>query len=197
MAKTGMRYVVAARLKQENEGALPTYENGMVIGRGISAEVSLTRSDSKLYADDVLAESENAITGGDISIGMDDILEEAQELVFGLVKTGEEGNYEYDDKAVGAPYVGVGYLQERRYKGVTSYLPFWYWKVQFAPMDDRAQTRGENVEWQTTTVSGTMMSVVKDATKVATFRTHKVCETAAQAIEWLNSMAGIAAAAAA
>lgn len=193
MAKTGMRYVVAAKMAKENNGALPTYEKGMVIGRGISAEVSLTRTESKLYADDVLAESENAITGGNISIGMDDILEEAQELVFGLVKTGAEGNYEYDDKAVGAPYVGVGYLQERRYKGAISYLPFWYYKVQFAPMDDRAQTRGENVEWQTTTASGTMMGVVKDASQIATFRTHKVCATAEEAVAWLNQMAGITA----
>ena len=188
MAKTGMRYVVAAQLKQENDGALPTYEKGMVIGRAISAEVSLTRTESKLYADDVLAESENAITGGNISIGMDDILEEAQELVFGLVKT---ASGEYDDKAVGAPYVGVGYLQERRFKGVVSYLPYWYYKVQFAPMDDKAATRGENVEWQTTTANGTMMGVVKDATQVATFRTHKVCATAEEAVAWLNQMAGI------
>jgi phi13 family phage major tail protein len=193
MAKTGMRYVVAAQLKQENEGAMPTYENGMVIGRGISAEVSLTRTESKLYADDVLAESENAITGGNISIGMDDILEEAQELVFGLVRTGEEGSYEYDDKAVGAPYVGVGYVQERRYKGVTSYLPYWYYKVQFAPVDDRAQTRGENVEWQTMTASGTMMGVIKDSSQIAAFRTHKVCATAEEAIAWLRQMAGISA----
>lgn len=190
MAKTGMRYVVAARLKEENPGSLPTYEKGMVIGRAISAEVSLTRTDSKLYADDVLAESENAITGGDISIGMDDILEEAQELVFGLVANGDE----YDDKASGAPYIGIGYMQERRFKGVVSYLPYWYYKVQFAPMDDKAATRGENVEWQTTTASGTLMGVIKDATQVATFRTHKVCATAAEAVEWLNSMAGIAAA---
>ena len=191
MAKTGMRYVVTAKLKEENEGSLPTYENGLVMGRGISAEVSLTRTDSKLYADDVLAESENAITGGDISIGVDDILEDAQEVIFGLVKSGDAGDYEYDDKAVGAPYVGVGYLQERRYKGAVSYLPYWYWKVQFAPMDDKAATRGENVEWQTTTAKGTLMGVVKDSSKVASFRTHKVYGTAAEAIAWLNQMAGI------
>ena len=189
MAKTGMRYVVAAQLKTENIGTLPTYEGGRVVGRAISAEVSLTRTESKLYADDVLAESENAITGGNISIGLDDILEEAQELIFGLVKVGDE----YDDKAVGAPYVGLGYLQERRYKGAVSYLPWWYYKVQFAPVDDRAQTRGENVEWQTVTASGTMMGVVKDDTQIATFRTHKVCQTAAEAIAWLNQMAGITA----
>ena len=193
MAKTGMRYVVAAQLKTEKEGQLPEYEGGMVIGRAISAEVSLNRVESGLYADDVLAESENAITGGNISIGMDDILEEAQELVFGLVKTGTEGDYEYDDKAVGAPYVGVGYLQERRYKGVVSYLPWWYYKVQFAPVEDRAATKVENVEWQTMTASGTMMGIVKDNSGVATFRTHKVYANAADAIAWLNQMAGITA----
>lgn len=193
MAKTGMRYIVAAQLDAENDGQKPTYKDGRVVGRAISAEVTLNRAESSLYADDVLAESENAITGGNISIGMDDILEEAQELIFGLVKTGDEGDYEYDDKAVSAPYVGVGYLQERRYKGVTSYLPWWYWKVQFAPVDDKAQTRGENVEWQTMTASGKMMGVVKDASQVATFRTHKVCATAKEAIDWLNEMAGIVA----
>lgn len=193
MAKTGMRYVVAALLSEEKDGQMPAYTGGMVMGRGISAEVSIDRADSKLYADDAVAESENAITGGSISIGVDDILEDAQELVFGLVKRGEEGSYEYDEKAVGSPYVGVGYIQERRYKGVVSYLPYWYYKVQFAPVDDRAQTRGESVEWQTTTASGTMMGIVKDETGVPTFRTHKVCATAAEAIEWLNSMAGITA----
>lgn len=189
MAKVGMRYVVAAPLESEPNGQEPTYGTGLIMGRAISADVSLDRLDNALYADDAKAESENSITGGTISIGIDDILEDAQVAIFGVVKSGEGDDAEYIDKGVAAPYVGVGYIQERRFKGVTSYLAWWYYKAQFAPMADSARTKGEQIEWQTTTASGNLMGVYNDATGVASFRTHKVFASAGDAITWLNTKA--------
>lgn len=189
MAKVGMRYVVVTPLLGETNGQLPTYGEGMIMGRAISADISLDRLENALYADDAKAESENSITGGTLSIGIDDILEDAQVVVFGVVKSGEEGDYEYIDKGVAAPYVGVGYIQERRFKGKTTYLAWWYYKVQFAPMEDSARTKGEQIEWQTTTASGNLMGVYNDNTGVASFRTHKVYDDAGEAMQWLNTMA--------
>ena len=56
---------------------------------------------------------------------MDDIDEVDQVALLGSIKTGEEGDTdttEYQDANVGAPYVGVGYIQVRRKNGVLEVL---------------------------------------------------------------------------
>ena len=40
MAYVGMKYVVAAKMKTENIGSMPVYENGKVLGRAIGATVT-------------------------------------------------------------------------------------------------------------------------------------------------------------
>ena len=186
MAAIGMRYLVGAVISGESDGALPTYDKGMKIGRAISANVSLRRNDSELYADDVLAESDNTITGGDVDITVAEILDEVAAAIFGDTKDEETGEY-YDSDA-SSPYIGLGYMREQKYKGVSSFKCTWLYKVQLAPAEESGQTKGETTSFQTQRVTGEILGVSMADGK-SRFRARKEFKTAAEGIAWLNSKA--------
>ena len=55
MAFVGMRYVVAAPVDTETPGTGITYGNGFVVGKAIQANLTITRNNNPLYADDTIA----------------------------------------------------------------------------------------------------------------------------------------------
>lgn len=195
MAAIGMRYLVCAPFDTEDKqvaGQLPVYAAGMILGRAISANINFRRNDADLYADDVLAESDNTITGGDIDMTVAEVTDEVAEKIFGDVK-GDDGEYHDSDKST--PYIGMGYLREQRYKGVSSYRATWLYKVQLATAEETAQTKGETTAFQTQRITGEVMGVTMEDGSTR-FRAWQTFESAAAAVSWLNIKAGYNAASA-
>ena len=64
MAKIGLKHIVAARLNES--GATPTYTDGLIVGKAITANVSTEINEATLYADDAVAESVKAFKSGTI-----------------------------------------------------------------------------------------------------------------------------------
>lgn len=193
MPKVGLRYLVAAKITEETPGHPVVYEPGMVLGRAISMDITYTRSNQKLYADDMLAESENTITGGTMTTNVAEILDEARVAFFGIKRIGEAGSYTYRQTGAPTPYCGIGYLTEMLYKGKITYYPTWIYKSQFAPQGKNAKTRAETTEYQTVTVTGDILGVAIDANMEPIYADEKVYNNAEEAIAWLNQMANIAA----
>ena len=195
MAFVGMQHVVAAKITAKPDNAMPTYSAGMVIGKAIQAELSITRNSNPLYADDVVAEDDNSITAMSVSIGMDDFSEEAQAYL-GLLKevsgsgTDDKTYYETSGSADSA---GLGYMRVRRKGGITTYQGVWVLDVLFGVESENSQTKGESIEWQTPTVTGKaaahMITTVDPSEPV--FRMKKNFPTAAACIDWLDEQAGI------
>lgn len=195
MAFVGMQHVVAAKITAKPDNAMPTYSAGMVIGKAIQAELSITRNSNPLYADDVVAEDDNSITAMSVSIGMDDFTEEAQAYL-GLLKevagsgTDDKTYYETSGSADSA---GLGYMRVRRKGGITTYQGVWVLDVLFGIESENSQTKGESIEWQTPTVTGKaaahMITTVDPSEPV--FRMKKNFATAAACIAWLDEQAGI------
>lgn len=195
MAFVGMQHVVAAKITAKPDNAMPTYSAGMVIGKAIQAELSITRNSNPLYADDVVAEDDNSITAMSVSIGMDDFSEEAQAYL-GLLKevagsgTDDKTYYETSGSADSA---GLGYMRVRRKGGITTYQGVWVLDVLFGVESENSQTKGESIEWQTPTVTGKaaahMITTVDPSEPV--FRMKKNFSTAAACITWLDEQAGI------
>lgn len=195
MAFVGMQHVVAAKITAKPDNAMPTYSAGMVIGKAIQAELSITRNSNPLYADDVVAEDDNSITAMSVSIGMDDFSEEAQAYL-GLLKevtgsgTDDKTYYETSGSADSA---GLGYMRVRRKGGITTYQGVWVLDVLFGVESENSQTKGESIEWQTPTVTGKaaahMITTVDPSEPV--FRMKKNFTTAAACIAWLDEQAGI------
>ena len=195
MAFVGMQHVVAAKITAKPDNAMPTYSAGMVIGKAIQAELSITRNSNPLYADDVVAEDDNSITAMSVSIGMDDFSEEAQAYL-GLLKevtgTGTDDKTYYETSG-SADSAGLGYMRVRRKNGITTYQGVWVLDVLFGIESENSQTKGESIEWQTPTVTGKaaahMITTVDPNDPV--FRMKKNFATAAACIDWLDEQAGI------
>lgn len=191
MAFVGMRYVVAAKLKDEKAGQAPVYDTGVVVGRAISADITYNRASNTLKADDVDAETDNGITGGTITIGVDDIADEVQAAILAQEMTGEG---EYEELGEADPYIGLGYIRVRRYKGETSYVAYWIFKAQLGITSESAATKQDSIQWQTPTLSGSMMGVQPDESMKVKFRRRKTftgTEAEKEAYAWLNALANI------
>lgn len=195
MAFVGMQHVVAAKITAKPDNAMPTYSAGMVIGKAIQAELSITRNSNPLHADDVVAEDDNSITAISVSIGMDDFSEEAQAYL-GLLKevTGSGADDKtYYETSGSADSAGLGYMRVRRKGGITTYQGVWVLDVLFGVESENSQTKGESIEWQTPTVTGKaaahMITTVDPNDPV--FRMKKNFSTAAACIAWLDQQAGL------
>lgn len=198
MAYIGLRYFAFAPIETETDGADPTYDDGIVCGKAIGADVTWNHNDNVLRADDGDAEFDNAITGGTISIDLDDLPLDVRAVMLGGYL--DETNEIYYDSAAPGPYGGFGYIREVRHEGATRFDAFWCYKVSFAMEEDSAQTMAESIEWQTPKLNGRIMGgnfgASSDAGGVLIYRAVKSFTTYAAAKTWINTKAGITAAAA-
>lgn len=197
MAMVGLRYVVAAAITTETPGSAIVYDttHGKIIGKAIAANITWTRNDNPLYADDTIAENDNGITSGTIELNLDDLSDEVRAYILGdtttTTGTGTAAVTSYHTNESASPYVGVGYVRVRRKSGVTKYQANWIHKVQFSEENENAQTKGETIEWQTPTINGRIMGVQNTAALTINFKERAEFETFAAAKTWLNTKAGV------
>lgn len=191
MAKIGMRWPIVAKIKDYTEGQAIEYEKGVFMGKAISASLTWDKSESKLYADDALAESDEVITGGSLTIGVDQVSYDGRTVALGQsVEIKEDGLGKYKVTGTAAPYVGVGFVSETRISGKTAYRAEWIHRVQFSLQGESLQTRGENINWQTEKLDGNILAAMTDTDVTNDFIDVEDMETAAAALEWLKAKAG-------
>lgn len=171
------------------DGTAPVYSNGKQFAKLVSANVSFTRSNAKLYADNVLDLVDAGITGGSISIDTSYLDDDDQVDVLGMTK-GEDGVvYETDDDP---PIGGFGYvITEEDDAGVDHYIGYIVYKAQFALNEQNANTRGESTEFQTHSLEGTFMGARVDNSGKIKFRAHKDCTTETAALAWVKEQLNI------
>lgn len=191
MAFVGLLYAVAAPIQTEADGQAITYGKGQVIGGMMTAEISYTRNSNPLYADDRVMEEDNSITGGTIKMGVDDVNDDARVMMLGDVKEGDAGEEVYHETGESAPYVGTGYIRVRRKENKTNYIAYWVHKAIFGIGTESAKTKGQNIEWQTPTLEGSIMGVKNNAALQTRFRERRTFTKESEARVWLNKKAGI------
>lgn len=191
MAFVGLLYAVAAPIQTEADGQAITYGKGQAIGGMMTAEISYTRNSNPLYADDRVMEEDNSITGGTIKMGVDDVNDDARVMMLGDVKEGDAGEEVYHETGESAPYVGTGYIRVRRKDNKTNYIAYWVHKAIFGIGTESAKTKGQNIEWQTPTLEGSIMGVKNNAALQTRFRERRTFTKESEARAWLNKKAGI------
>ena len=143
----------------------PQYTSGQVLARGVSASVESTSGNGvNFYADNVNAESTGGIfTGATLTLVVDGLKDAARKLIMGLpnaepitVGTSSVDVYSYDDRQV-IPYVGIGFIVRYMEAGVTTYAPIFFPKAAFSVEGLEAETQEEEISFQTTKLSATLM----------------------------------------
>ena len=197
MADIGLRYAAFARVSSHTEGSAITYDAGREIGMMISANVAITRSSNRLYANDVVAEEDNSISEASITINTDDLTLDNEQYMCGTVKTGSGATATYEDSDDPAPLGGFGYVRVRsktdQETGVTSksYVATWWYKVRARIEAESANTKGQNIEWSTPTMILRAMGAYIDNSDKLKFRIRKSFDTYAAAKAYIDDFANI------
>lgn len=192
MAKIGLKLALFAPITQENANAAPTYGDIVTVGKMISAKTTWDKAEATLYADDQLVENDNVVTGGTIEVNVDDITPEARVAMLGVEEvagTGSEKTYREIGKS--APNGGFGYVRQGTRSGKAYYVGYVDYKVRFGLEDDEATTKGENVEYQTSTTSGKISAAFSNTNGDPVFRESTgELTTFAAAETWVRTKLG-------
>lgn len=149
-----------------NSNGTISYSGGIPLARGVSVSMSVeASSDNDFYADNVLAETDNqGFSSGTVTLTVDGLKDAARKLIMGITATksvtvGTDTTvvFEQYDDTQSIPYVGVGFIARYMEDGATTYVPYILNKVKFNPDGLDAETQGEEIDWQTQELEGTIM----------------------------------------
>jgi phi13 family phage major tail protein len=195
MALIGCKYPVFAPGTYV-DGEMPTYKGSVVLGKLISAELSINNNDNPLYGDDSIVENDKTFSDGTITIGIDDLGETWQDackvagLLTGATVSEQEGTYQFTSGGNDiAPYGGVGYYKRGIKNNTAFYEVTWIYKVQFGTMGDSASTKEKSISWNTKEIEGTIF--VLDGVGNNTYRDTWRFATESEAQAKINELAGI------
>lgn len=155
--------------------------------------------DKDLYADNQVAETAaGRFVSGKLTLKTADLTPELSKKILGLKtvtrQVGEETVTEvvYDDNQV-APYLGFGIIEEHQIDNKTGYLPVVFPKIRFSIPADAATTRGDEVDWQTKEISGTVVrsdQVDDNYNHPWKITPQKMYDTEAEALKYNNAVLG-------
>lgn len=151
MATIGLRDVYYAKLQTDPVGGTATYDTPVRIVGAISANVNPNSSSASLFADD--GPQDTAATLGEISLelNMADLPLATQAELLG--HTIEDGVLKKRGGDV-PPWVAVGF---RTLKSNGSYRYYWLNKGKFATPEEDLKTKGDSIEFQTPTITGSFV----------------------------------------
>ncbi len=181
MAKIGLnnfRYGILT----ENNG-VATYGGAKTPGKAISCNVEITNNDAKLFADDVVQESDTTFASGTVTIGVDRADYQVQADLLGHTYAEDIGIVRNANDV--APYVGFGRVIVLLQDNVRYYKVEFLRKVKFSEPGQEDTTKGESVEFGTVEMQGTVSTLANgDWSAAQTFDTQE------EAISYLESLLG-------
>lgn len=181
MAKIGLNSFLFGVLNEDSDGTA-TYGAATKPGKAISCNVEISNNDAKLYADDGVAESDTSFQSGTVTMGIDKDDLETQATLLGHEIT--DGNIVRNANDV-APYVGLGRIVVMMVGGAYKYKVEFLNKVKFSEPSQEDNTKGEDIEFGTVEIEGTVSTLTSGDWSVAqTFDTRQAAET------YLNSLFG-------
>ena len=181
MAKIGLNNFRYSKLT-ESETGTATYDGAKKPAKAVSCKVSISTSSASLYADDTLAESDTSFNNGTVTIGIDEDDNQTMADLLGHTISEEGGEMVRNANDI-APYVGLGRIIVKMVNGARKYKVEFLNKVKFSEPSQDDKTKGENVEFTTSELEGTV-STLADGTWSKT----KTFETQADAIKYLEGL---------
>lgn len=140
---------------------------------------------AELYANDALAECDYSFKKGTLSITVaNDDDEKDAELMGNTIAQGEVTKNIADS----APECGYGHIVTKLIGGVKKYKVEFFPRVKFTKITTDAKTRGESVEFGTTTIEGVVFPLEADFNgyKAGDWEKHQTFDTEAEAQTYLD-----------
>ena len=186
MAAIGLRYLAYAPLTEDPVAGTFEYGTGKVGRKMINANISLNISDTPLYADDNVAERVKEFIDGTIAIGQDELTDTMRTDFLGNVSADETVGEATVKKVTSSdadtpPMLGVAFIQTKIIDNVRKYRVILLAKTQFGEPNETGETKGQNIAWQTPTISGTIMRRVDGA-----WKEEITADSLATAVAWIK-----------
>ena len=162
MAQIGLRYPVYAALTEDEQAGTFTYAAGKVAAKAIKVEMNLNIADSPLYADDTIAERVREFIDGTMTFTADDLDDTVKSEWLGselVDETVDSANIKVlKSNTEDLPgYFGFGCIIPKVKNKTRKYRAILFTKVQFSEPNETAETKGQNISWQTPAIEGKIM----------------------------------------
>lgn len=195
MPKIGLSGFVFANYT--NTQGVVSYDGYNSMGEAVSVSTSITTNDNGFYSDNHLSEKDESFQSGTVTFSTKNLTQAVTKAMLGVVEealpSGIPGitdtgvkQVKYDRRRQ-SPQLGCGYIEEWLDGGVTTHRAIMIHRVSFAVPDNETNTRGENIEWQTPNVTGTIM---RDETENEGWMSECTFTTKAQAVAYLRWLLG-------
>ena len=187
MARIGIKFAVASPITGYSKDGMPIYGTGFIVGKAISAEISIECNDNPLYADDAMAENDTSFANGTLKLGVadfgSDYLDGLQVQAKMLGHKIVDGNTILRSALDIAPYLGFGILKTKRQNNKNYYEATWLYKSVYKVPSESTNTKGKSIEWQTPEIEGNFLAVEGYENDV--YEEQKIFETSQEAMSWL------------
>lgn len=150
MAVVGLKKVHVALLTDE---ATNVYATPTQLSPAVSSNITPNFTSTNLYGDDRTIHVEEALGDIDVEIAITDLTDADYAIIMG-VTANSDGVIE-DQTNDQAPYLAIGFEMPKPDGGVALR---WYYKGKFQKPAESANTKGENVEFQTPTITAKFMA---------------------------------------
>ena len=159
MALIGLRYPVYAPLTEDETAGTCNYEQGKVAAKAVRVDMSLNIAESVLYADDAAAESIREFIDGTITFTADDLDASVRKDWLGnktetVTVDSEEVEVLVSGEEDNPGYFGFGFIVPKIKNNTRFYRAVIYLKVQFSEPNETAETKGQQINFQTPTIEG-------------------------------------------
>ena len=182
MAKIGLNNFRYGILTEAQDGT-PSYGGAYEPGKAISCNVAVTNNDAKLYANDVVQESDTAFSGGTVTMGIDRADYQTQANLLGHTYSEENGMVRNSNDT--APYVGLGRIIKLMQDGALKWKVEFLYKVKFSEPSQEDTTQGESVEFGTVEMEGQVAQLGN-----GNWSATQMFDTKAEALTYLEGLLG-------
>jgi phi13 family phage major tail protein len=183
--RIGFKNLYFSKMIEDNEAGAQ-YEPLKKLAAAIEGTISPSGGNSLLYADDGPSESLTSSGSGEVSLGVKYLEDEIEALIYGH-ELAEDGSV--DKKSTDVPPYGALIFETTTSTGKSKYYVLY--KTKFSPGELSAQTKGEEVEGQTDSVSGSFLRRDFDEKWMTSADKNNVKVTAASLVEWANQKLNI------
>lgn len=170
MPQYGLKNIYAAQYNLT--GGVVSYGSPVKVGDAMTAQIEPEIAEAALYAEDAKAEYMRLMVGGTISLGVKYILNAAKTLLLGVRADthtitytppgGTETSEEVTGQKIGANdtgnYVGIAFYSPDMRDTLKKYFCLFIRKALFGPPSMNLQTKGQNIQFNTPTISGQFLA---------------------------------------
>lgn len=171
MPQYGLKNIRAAQYNLS--GGVVSYGSPVKVGDAMTALIEPEIAEASLYAEDAKAEYMRLMVGGTISLGVKYILDAAKTLLLGTrtdsrsisyTPAGQSTQTSVDviGQKIGANdtgnYVGIAFYSPDMVDTQKKYFCLFIRKALFGPPSMNLQTKGQNIQFQTPTISGQFLA---------------------------------------